>query len=96
MRASPWLCAQTLSLMFEAMAAVCEEGNGERSEAQVALRYAIAKGCVPMPGVNTADHAREVAGALEWELDIGELESLSAQAKLLHARRRDLPWLRSL
>ena len=87
-----------LSLAFEAMSAVVDEGgdNSARSESQVALRFAIAKGCVPVPGVNTAEQAREVAAALDWELDLGHLESLSIAARNLHSRRKELPWLRGL
>ena len=67
-----------------------------RTEAQVALRFCIAKGCVPIPGVNNAQQALEVARALEWELDLGQVEQLSEQARLLHARRSELPWLKNL
>ena len=71
-------------------------GASSRSEAQVALHFAMAKGCVPVPGVNTAFQAREVAAALDWEPDMGAMESLSIAAANLHARRNELPWLRSL
>ena len=43
-----------------------------------------------------AQQALEVARALEWELDLGQVEQLSEQAKLLHARRSELPWLKNL
>ena len=88
-----------LSHLFEAMGEVCEERSTEatpRTEAQVALRYVVAKGCVPIPGVNTAAQAREVAGALDFALDLAELETLDEHARTLHARRRELPWLKGL
>ena len=116
---------------FETMSAVSEEVSTERtvrSEAQVALRFAMAKGCVPcaasgpnsahalgclgysdcsrswpsrgalrrIPGVNNAEQAREVAGALDWSLDLAQVEALSEEAARLHARRRELSWLKWL
>ena len=67
------------------------------TEAQVALRFCMAKGCVPIPGVNNAEQAAEVAGTmLNAPLEIDEIEALQQQALRLHARRNELPWLRSL
>ena len=89
----------TLSHMFETMSAVSEEVSTEsspRSEAQVALRFAVAKGCVPIPGVNNAAQAREVTAAMDWALDLSQAEALSEQAVLLHSRRRELSWLKGL
>ena len=51
---------------------------------------------MPIPGVNTAAQAGEVARALDWSLDLGEVAELSEQARLLHTRRDELPWLKSL
>ncbi|KAL3917987.1 MAG: hypothetical protein SGPRY_006185 [Prymnesium sp.] len=62
----------------------------------VALRYIMAKGCIPIPGVNNAEQAREVVAALDWELNEDEIDLLTDQATALHVRRRDLPWLRTL
>ena len=55
-----------LSHLFESMSGVVEAGgeHSTRTEAQVALRFAIAKGCVPVPGGNTAEQAREGASAV--------------------------------
>ena len=89
----------TLSHLFEAMSGVSEEVSTEttpRSETQVALRFVMAKGCVPIPGINNAVQAAEVVGALDWSLDLADVEALSDQAILLHSRRRELPWLKSL
>ena len=85
-----------LSRMYEAMSAIAEEGGETRTEAQVALRFAIAKGCVPVPGVNNAQQATEVARALDWQLDMDQYEWLAQQAINLHGRRNELPWIRSL
>ena len=86
-----------LSHMYEVMDAVVAEGReGARSEAQVALNFAIAKGCVPVTGVNNAVQAREVASALDWQLDMSDVQALSEQAVRLHARRGEQPWLKRL
>lgn len=56
----------------------------------------MAKGCVPIPGVNNAEQAREVVAATDWELTLDEIDQLTDQAIALHVRRRDHPWLRTL
>ena len=82
------------------MSSVGEEAgkmpHGPRTETEVALNFAIAKGCVPIPGVNTGAQAAEVAAALDWSLDLAAVDALSEQALLLHARRRELHWLKNL
>lgn len=45
------------------------EANDGRTPAQVALRWIIEKGAVPIPGAKNADQARQNAGALGWSLD---------------------------
>jgi len=84
-----------LSHMFETMSAIANEGE-RRTESQVALRYVMAKGCVPVVGVNNAEQATQVASALEWELSLADIQRLSEQALSLHGRRRELPWLKGL
>lgn len=90
----------SLSHMFEAMSSVSEDAgrmpSGPRSETEVALNFARAKGCVPIPGVNSGAQAREVVAALDWDLDLAQVEALSEQAVLLHARRRELSWLKNV
>ena len=87
-------------VMISILGSACgldDGGEGStRTEAQVALRSAVAKGCVPVPGVNNAEHARAVVAALDWQLDISQLEALSTAARNLHARRSEHAWLRSL
>ena len=95
-----------MSHLFEAMSAIAEAHTSPINpiaapasactESQVALRFAMAKGCVPLPGVNNVEQARDVAAALDWELDLREMEMLSEQALTLHARRKELPWLKGL
>jgi len=56
----------------------------EKTPAQVALNWLIARGVVPIPGAKNAEQARQNAGALGWSLspeDVAELERVS------------IPWL---
>jgi aryl-alcohol dehydrogenase-like predicted oxidoreductase len=52
----------------------------DRSPGQVALRWIIQKGAVPIPGAKHAAQARENAGALGWELDAEEMAAVDAVA----------------
>jgi aryl-alcohol dehydrogenase-like predicted oxidoreductase len=52
----------------------------EKSPSQVALRWLIDKGAVPIPGAKNAAQARENAGALGWSLSSEELTALDAAA----------------
>ena len=45
------------------------DANGGRTPAQVALRWIIEKGAVPIPGAKNAGQAEQNAGALGWSLD---------------------------
>ncbi|KAL1522511.1 hypothetical protein AB1Y20_017498 [Prymnesium parvum] len=86
---------RAFSRVFEAMSQIAEKKDA-RTETQVALRFVMAKGCVPIPGVNNAEQAREVVAATDWELTLDEIDQLTDQAIALHVRRRDHPWLRTL
>ncbi len=53
-----------------------------KTPSQVALRWLIQKGSLPIPGAKTAQQATDNAGALGWELtdaDMAELDRVSAQ-----------------
>lgn len=52
----------------------------DRTPAQVALRWLIDKGAVPIPGAKNADQAMQNAGALGWSLTADELADLDAAA----------------
>lgn len=52
----------------------------ERTPAQVALRWLIEKGTVPIPGAKNADQAAQNAGALGWTLTAEEMAALDAAA----------------
>lgn len=50
--------------------------HGNRTPAQVALNWCIAKGTLPIPGAKNERQAKENAGALEWSLTEAELARL--------------------
>lgn len=54
--------------------------HGDRSPAQVALRWIIQRGAVPIPGAKNADQAAANAGALGWELTDLEMVQLNHAA----------------
>jgi aryl-alcohol dehydrogenase-like predicted oxidoreductase len=54
--------------------------HGDRTPSQVALRYLIEKGAVPIPGAKNRQQAEDNAGALGWELTADEVAALDAVA----------------
>ncbi|MSO86925.1 MAG: aldo/keto reductase [Acidimicrobiia bacterium] len=52
----------------------------QRTPSQVALRWLIEKGAVPIPGAKTAEQARENAGGLGWSLTTEEMADLDDAA----------------
>ena len=56
------------------------EAHDDRTPAQVALRWLMDKGTVPIPGAKNADQAAQNAGALGWALTTVELAELDAAA----------------
>lgn len=52
----------------------------DRTPAQVALRWLIQKGAVPIPGAKNADQATQNAGALGWTLSVDEMATLDRLA----------------
>lgn len=54
--------------------------NGDRTPAQVALRWIIEKGAVPIPGAKNAEQARQNAGALGWSLDADDAAAIDRVA----------------
>jgi aryl-alcohol dehydrogenase-like predicted oxidoreductase len=52
----------------------------ERTPAQVALRWLIQHGSIPIPGAKNADQAKQNAGALGWELTDDEMRRLDNAA----------------
>ena len=63
------------------------EENGGRTPSQVALRWIIDKGAVPIPGAKNRAQATENAGALGWQLTESQIAELDRAA---------LPGIRSL
>lgn len=54
------------------------EAHDGRSPGQVALRWIIDKGAVPIPGAKSASQAEQNAGALGWQLTQVELAAIDA------------------
>lgn len=68
-----------LTPLLEAMEAIGDR-HGQRSLAEVALNWVVAKGAVPIPGAKTKKQAAENGAALEWSLnsdEVAELDRLS-------------------
>lgn len=55
------------------------EAHG-RTPSQVALRWLVQKGAVPIPGAKNAEQATQNAGALGWELSPTDMAALDAAA----------------
>ena len=53
---------------------------GDKTPAQVALNWIIAKGAVPIPGAKNGDQARQNAGALGWSLTREDVAALDRVA----------------
>lgn len=59
--------------------ALQEVGNRhDRTPSQVALNWLVSQGTLPIPGAKTADHARQNAGALGWQLSPDEMAHLAS------------------
>ena len=54
--------------------------HADRTPSQVALRWIIEKGAVPIPGAKNHQQAVENAGALGWELSADEVAALDRAA----------------
>ena len=54
--------------------------HADRTPSQVALRWIIDKGAVPIPGAKNARQAADNAGALGWSLDAAEVDALDRVA----------------
>jgi len=54
--------------------------HDDRTPSQVALRWIIDKGVVPIPGAKNARQAADNAGALGWRLDPAEIDALDSVA----------------
>lgn len=51
-----------------------------KTMAQVALNWCIAKGAIPIPGAKNIQQAQENIAAKDWQLDAGEVEELDRSA----------------
>lgn len=61
-------------------AAWCLQARRARVVAQVAINWAMCKGCIPIPGVTTRAMAEDNLGAAGWRLAGGEEAALDAAA----------------
>lgn len=52
----------------------------QKTMAQIALNWCIAKGAIPIPGAKTVAQAEQNIGALGWSLDAGEVTELDRAA----------------
>jgi pyridoxine 4-dehydrogenase len=52
----------------------------QKTMAQVALNWCIAKGAIPIPGAKTVAQAEQNIGALGWSIDAGEVAELDQAA----------------
>ena len=68
----------TVDRVVDVLRSVAE--TNDRTPAQVALRWTIEKGSVPIPGAKNAEQARQNAGALGWSLSAEDLAKLDAVA----------------
>lgn len=62
------------------LGAACAGEDGPRTPSQVALRWLIQKGTVPIPGAKNAEQASQNAGALGWKLSDEQMAALDAVA----------------
>jgi len=64
--------------LLDCLGAIAE--SRQKTSAQVALNWCIAKGTIPIPGAKTVEQAQQNLGALGWTLDRGEIEELDREA----------------
>lgn len=53
----------------------------QKTSAQVALNWCIAKGTLPIPGAKSLNQAQQNLGALGWSLDSGEIDALDQASR---------------
>ncbi len=71
--------AHPMEQVDEVVAVLREVGDAhDRTPAQVALRWLVEKGSIPIPGAKNADQAAQNAGALGWSLGAEEVARLDA------------------
>lgn len=69
---------QTLLAELQAIAS-----DRQKTPSQVALNWCICKGTIPIPGAKSVTQAMENMGAIGWQLEAGEVESLDQTASRL-------------
>ena len=75
------LFKQVLPRMTELSRCLAEIAqNRQKTQAQIALNWCIAKDTIPIPGAKNTTQARENLGALGWSLTTAEVEALDQAA----------------
>lgn len=76
-----FVCKQILPGAKSLLSCLAEIAKSrEKTMAQVALNWCVAKGTVPIPGAKTLEQAQQNIGALGWLLDDGEVAALDKEA----------------
>ena len=61
--------------------------HGDKTPAQVAIRYCIDKGTLPIPGAKNARQAEQIVGSLGWQLEEGEIQVCIFASTFLSSRK---------
>ncbi|MGQ4649481.1 aldo/keto reductase [Lyngbya aestuarii] len=67
-----------ISPLLACLQEVAESRN--KTMSQVAINWCISKGTIPIPGAKSLDQAQQNIGALDWQLDTGEIAELDQAA----------------
>lgn len=65
----------SVSILLDLMNTIGQE-HGDKTCSQVALNWTLCKGALPIPGAKNSRQVEELAGALGWRLNDGELAEL--------------------
>jgi pyridoxine 4-dehydrogenase len=77
-----WLFRQLLPKiqpLLQTLAAIAS--HRQKTAAQVALNWCMAKGTLPIPGAKSLAQAEQNLGALGWSLEAGEVEALDQASR---------------
>ena len=69
--------------LLDCLSAIAQYRN--KTMAQVAINWCIAKGAIPIPGAKNLKQAQENIAAKDWLLDAGEIAELDRAAKMARA-----------
>ncbi|MFD0589181.1 aldo/keto reductase [Paenibacillus sp. GCM10027627] len=72
---------EQVSYLLDAMGAIGER-NGNRTVTQVALRWIMSKGLIPIPGIKNSRQAADILGTLDWDFTSNDLELLDSLSSI--------------